>query len=116
MAAAAYKVSLIVAKGSPTGPRRIFPLTASDVNAEFWLFPSGSSEVTLNGSEDVYIVDTIYSAAGTDTSQVEFYINGIVEGTKILNATSLATTIIRPLSQAPLKVPKGATFKAKQLT
>lgn len=116
MAAAAYKVSLIAAKGSPNGPRKIFPLTASDVNAEFWLFPSGSSEVTLNGSEDVYIVDAILSAAGTDTTQVEFYINGLAEGTKILNATSLATTIVRPLSQAPLRVPKGATFKAKQLT
>jgi len=116
MAAAAYKVSLIAAKGSPNGPRRIFPLTASDVNAEFWLFPSGSSEVTLNGSEDVYIVDTIYSAAGTDTTQVEFFINGVAEGTKILNATSLATTIVRPFAQSPLRVPRGATFKAKQLT
>jgi len=114
--AAAYKVSLIAAKGSPQGPRRIFPLTASDVNAEYWLFPSGSSEVTLNGSEDVYIVDTILSAAGTDTTQVEFYINGIADGTKILNATSLATTIVRPFAQAPLRVPRGATFKAKQLT
>lgn len=116
MAAAAYKISLIAAKGSPKGPTRIFPLTASDVNGEFWIFPSGSSEVTLNGSEDVYVIDAIYSAAGTDTSQVEFYINGIVEGTKILNATSLATTIIRPLAQSPLRIPKGATFKAKQLT
>lgn len=116
MAAAAYKVSLIAAKGSPQGPRKIFPITASDVNAEFWLFPSGSSEITLNGSEDVYIVDTIYSAAGTDTSQVEFYINGMAEGTKILNATSLATTVVRPFQNAPLRVPKGATFKAKQLT
>ena len=116
MAAAAYKVSLIGAKGSPNGPRKIFPMTASDVNGEFWLFPSGSSEVTLNGSEDVYIVDAILSASGTDTTQTEFYINGLAEGTKILNATSLATTIVRPLSQAPLRVPKGATFKAKQLT
>lgn len=116
MAAAAYKVSMIAAKGSPNGPRRVFPLTASDVNAEYWLFPSGSSEVTLNGSEDVYIVDVILSAAGTDTSQSEFYVNGLAEGTKILNATSLATTITRPLQQAPLRVPKGATVKIKQLT
>jgi hypothetical protein len=116
MAAAPYKVSLIAAKGSPSGLRKIFPLTASDVNGEFWLFPSGSSEITLNGSEDVYLVDAIYSASGTDTTQVEFYINGMAEGTKLLNATSLATTIVRPLSQSPLRVPKGATFKAKQLT
>jgi len=116
MAAAAYKVSLLVAKGSPNGPRKIFPLTASDVNAEYWLFPSGSSEVVLHGKEDVYIIDTIYSAAGTDTSQVEFYVGGVAEGTKIFNATSLATTIVRPLTQAPLKISAGSTFKAKQLT
>jgi len=116
MTAAAYKVSMIAAKGSPNGPRKIFPLTASDVNAEFWLFPSGSSEITLNGSEDVYIVDTILSAAGTDTTQSEFYINGMAEGTKLLNATSIATTIMRPFASAPLRVPKGATFKVKQLS
>lgn len=116
MAAAAYKVSMLVAKGSPQGPKRIFPMTASDVNGEFWLFPSGSSEVTLNGSEDTYLVDVIYSSSGTDTSQVEFFVNGLSDGTKILNATSLATTIIRPLQTAPFRVPRGATFKIKQLT
>lgn len=116
MAAAPYKISLIASKGSPSGPKKIFPLTASDVNAEYWIFPSGSSEITLNGSEDVYIVDAIYSAAGTDTSTVEFFLNGMSEGTKILNATSLATTIVRPLQTAPFRIPRGATFKAKQLT
>jgi len=116
MAAAAYKVSLLAAKGSPVGPKKIFPLTASDVNGEFWLFPSGSSEVTLNGSEDVYIVDAILSAAGTDTSQAEFYLNGMAEGTKLLNATSIATTVVRPFQSAPFRVPKGATLKIKQLT
>lgn len=116
MAATPYKVSMIVAKGSPAGMRKIFPLTASDVNAEYWLFPSGSSEVTLNGSEDVYIVDTILSAAGVDTSQAEFFINGLAEGTKLLGATSIGTTVQRPFNLAPLRVPKGATVKVKQLT
>lgn len=116
MAAAAYKVSVVVAAGSPNGPRRIFPVTASDVNGEYWLFPSGSSEIVLNGSNDVYVVDTIYSASGTDTTQVEFFINGMSEGTRILNATSTGTIVQRPLQSAPLRIPKGSTVKIKQLT
>ena len=113
--ATAYSVSLIVAKGSPNGPRKIFPITATDVVNAYWVFPSGSSDVTLNGASDVYIVDAIYSGAGADTTQVEFFINGMSDGTKLLNATSLATTIARPLALAPLKVSQGATFKVKQL-
>jgi hypothetical protein len=116
MTAAPFKISMVGALGSPTGAKKIFPLTASDVNAEFGLFPSGSSEVVLSGSADVYIVDMILSAAGTDTSQLEFYINGMAEGTKLLNATSIATTVVRPFQSAPLRIPKGATIKIKQLT
>lgn len=116
MAAAAFKISMIAALGSPNGARKIFPLTASDVNAEFALFPSGSSEVVLSGGADVYLVDMILSAAGTDTSQLELYVNGMAEGTKVLNATSIATTVQRPLNLAPLRIPRGATIKWKQLT
>lgn len=116
MAAAAYKVSLIAALGSPNGPRRIFPLTASDVDGAFWLFPSGASEMVLHGTQDVYLVDAIYSAAGTDTSSVDFFLTGVNTGVKLLNATSLATTITRPLNIAPFRVPAGQMFKAKQNT
>jgi len=114
MVAAPFKVSMVVAKGN--GQTRIFPLTCSDVDAEFALFPSGSSEVVLNGSSDVFIKDLILSAAGTDTSQLELYVNGMAQGTKILNATSIATTVQRPLQSSPLRIPAGATIKWKQLT
>lgn len=116
MAAAAFKISMIGALGNPNGARKMFPLTASDVNAEFALFPSGSSEMVLNGSQDVYIVDMILSAAGTDTSQMDLYVNGMLEGTKILNATSIGTIVNRPFSLAPVRIPKGVSIKWKQLT
>lgn len=116
MAAAPYKISMIVAAGSPSGPRKIFSLTASDVNAAFWLYPSGASSAVLSGDFDSYIVDTILSAAGTDTTQSEFYVGNISTGFKLLNATSLATTIVRPLQNAPVRVPKGQTFGVTQLT
>lgn len=116
MAAAAYKVSMIGALGSPNGPKKVFSLTASDVNGEYWLHPSGANELVLNGSYDVYIIDTILSAGGTDTTQSEFFINGTSTGFKLLNSTSITTVITRPLQQAPFVVPKGSMLKVKQLT
>jgi len=116
MVAAPYKVTLVVAAGNPAGPRKLFSLTASDVNAAFWLFPSGSSSSILSGDFDTYIVDAILSAAGTDTTQSEFYVGNVSTGFKLLNATSLATTIVRPLQNAPIRIPKGQTFGVTQLT
>jgi hypothetical protein len=116
MAAAAYKITLIVALGQPNGVRKMIPLTASDVNAAFWLFPSGSSEMVLHGSQDSYIVDTILSAAGTDTTQTEIYLNGSSTGVKLLNATTLATANSRPFQQAPMRVPAGSLIRFTQLT
>lgn len=116
MTAAPFKISMIAALGSPNGSRKIFPLTASDVNAEFALHPSGANEIVLSGSDDVFLTDMILSAAGTDTSQLELFVNGQAEGTKILNATSIGTIVSRPLQQAPVKIPRGAMIKWKQLT
>lgn len=116
MAAAPFKASLVVAKGNPNGARKIFALTGSDVNGEFLLFPSGSSDVVLSGDSDVYLVDIIYSAAGTDTSNDEIYIGGTSDGTKLYRNTSLTTTVQRILQSAPIKVGKGLSIKMKQNT
>jgi hypothetical protein len=115
MTAAPFKASLIVAKGSPQGARKIFSLTGSDVANEYLLFDSGSSEVTLAGDADVYLIDVIYSAAGTDTTNDAIYVGGVTDGTKIYRSTSLATTISRPLNIAPTRIPKGTSAKFKQL-
>lgn len=116
MVAAAYKVTLVAALGSPNGPRKQIAMTASDVNAAFWLYPSGASELALNGNTDVYIVDTILSASGTDTSNCSFFIGGQNTGVVLLNATSLATTIGRPFQNAPLRLPAGLALKVVQNT
>lgn len=115
MAATPYKVALVCALGSPNGPRKMFSLTASDVAAAFWLFASGSNEMVLNGTQNVYIVDTILSSAGVDTTQSEFYIGGVSTGFKLQNATSLGTIYNRPLQLAPICVPAGLPLKVTQL-
>jgi hypothetical protein len=116
MAATPFKVSMVAALGKPSGARKIFPLTVSDVNGEFALHPSGASEIVLSGEADVYVVDMILSAAGVDTSQLELFVNGQAEGTKILDATSIGTIVGRPLQQAPIRIQKGSMVKWKQLT
>ena len=115
MAATPYKVTLILALGSPAGAKKMIPLTASDVAAAFWLFPSGSSEMVVNGSNDAYIVDTILSGAGVDTTQTEIFLSGSSTGVKLLNATSLTTAVSRPFQQAPLRIPAGSMIRFTQL-
>jgi hypothetical protein len=115
MVAAPFKASMVVAKGSPNGPRKLFALTGSDVAAEYLLFPSGSSDVVLSGDSDVYIVDMVYSAAGTDTTNDQIFIGGTSDGTVLYRSTSLTTTVSRILQNAPVKVPKGQSIKFKQL-
>jgi len=116
MSAAPYKISVIGALGSVNGPRKVFSMTASDVNAAFWLHPSGASEIALHGTMDVFIVDAILSAAGTDTSQSEFYIGGESTGFKLQNATSTGSVVNRTFALAPLRVPAGKALKVIQLT
>jgi len=116
VAAAAFTATLIAAAGSPNGERKSFPLTLSDVNAEYAIFPSGGSEIVLNGKYDVWLTDIIIITGGTDTNFLEIFINGVSTGTKLNNDSSLNTTQIRPLMQAPVKVPAGSMVKFKQLT
>lgn len=113
MAAAAYKVTLAVknSKGQMTS----IPMTASDVNAEFWLFPSGGSELPIS-QHPCTVYDIVYTAAGTDTSQVEIFLNGVSTGRKLFNSANLGTVYNRQSQSAPLQIPAGATVKFKQLT
>jgi len=113
MAAAAYKVVLAV-KNSKNQTTSI-PLTASDVNGEFWLFPSGGSEIPISQNASV-VYDIVYTAAGTDTSQVEIFLNGVSTGRKLFNSANLGTVYNRQSQSSPLQIPPGATVKFKQLT
>jgi hypothetical protein len=115
MAAAPYKISLVMALGSTNGPRKTISMTASDVAAAFWLFPSAANELALHGTQDVYLIDAILSAAGTDTTQSEIYIGGQSTGFKLQNATSVGTVYNRPLQLAPIRVPAGQALKVTQL-
>lgn len=111
-----YTVTLIVALGSPKGPTKAYSFTASDVNAANWLNAAGQANTTFNGNYDCYVVDAILSAAGVTTSQAEFFVGGVSTGFKLQDATSTAATIIRPLTQAPIRVPAGLSLLVQQET
>lgn len=112
MVAAPYKVVLSVVVDGQT---KSIPLTASDVNAAYWLFPDGSNQNTL-GNGAAVIKDIIYTAAGTDTSNVDVYVNGFYTGYRIFNGANLGTVLNRQVQNTPIGVRPGATIRFIQNT
>lgn len=113
MAAAAFKIAMKVVNAQ--GQIKSIPLTVSDVNAAFALFPSGGSELPLSGLPSV-IADMVYTAAGTDTSQLQVFINGVDTGIRVYNAANLGTVYNRQVQSAPISVPAGALVRFVQAT
>lgn len=113
MAAAAYKTSLTVVNAQ--GQVKSIPLGASDVNAAALTFPSAGTEISLS-SVPCVIRDWINTAAGTDTTNITVFINGVNTGIVVFNALNLATTIQRQVASAPISIPGGALVKLVQNT
>lgn len=112
MAAAAYKAALRIVNSA--NQVRSIPVTASDVTAAAWVFPSGGTELQLS-SLPCLVSDILYTAAGTDTSQVAVYINGIDSGIRIFNGANLGTVYDRQVKTSPIAIPAGALVKFTQL-
>jgi hypothetical protein len=78
------------------------------------VFPSGGTELQLSSLPCV-ITDMVYTSAGTDTTQLVVYINGIDSGIRVYNGTNLASTFNRQIQSSPIVVPAGAIIKFTQL-
>ena len=102
--ATAYTGTLIAALGSPNGARKMFYYTASDVAGEFWLAPSGASDLVLNSS-DAFIIDVVPSSAAGTTKNLEVFIAGASTGIFQPLANLVGTIYQRPFNIAPLRVP-----------
>jgi hypothetical protein len=113
MSAAPYKVAIAVR--NQAGQITTIPVTASDVNTAYWIFSSGGSELPLSAMS-CQIIDVVYTAAGTDTSQVYLFVNGINTGKIIFNAANLGTVYNRQLQTSPIGIPAGALVKFQQIT
>jgi hypothetical protein len=112
MVAAPFKIAMTVRNAA--GQQKSVPFTVSDVAAAFALFPSGASEIPLS-SVDAWITDMVYTAAGTDTSQLQVFVNGVDTGIRVYNGANLGTVYNRQIQQSPIYVPAGATIKFTQL-
>jgi len=112
MAAAAYKATLQV---SVDGKRRSIAMAGSDVNAAAWTFPDATTQNSL-GSSVAVITDIIFSAAGTDTSQVDVYVNGTFTNYTIVNSANLYNVLNRQVQSLPIAIAPGATIKFIQKT
>lgn len=113
MAAAAYKINMTVLNDK--GQMTTKYLTASDVNAAYWIHPSGATEIPLS-TRPCWIKDIIYSAAGTDTSNVSLFVNGSDTGLKIVNSANVSTVLNRGVLTNPIFIPQGAFVKFVQNT
>ena len=114
MVAAAYKATLCFASAARRWSVRA---TVSDVNGEYFLFPSGASDYQLPAGEgNVMLTDIILSAAGTDTSQSDIYVNDNTIGIQIANAANVGTVFNRQFMSVPLTFKGGARLRFKQLT
>lgn len=92
-------------------------LSASDVNAEFFLAPSGASDLVLDGKQDCKIVQMLYSNTPATTVKANIYINGQNTGITLVGAANAPTTVNPQVSfLKPIYVPAGSQLKFVQST
>jgi len=114
MAAVPYQVSItLAANGKPNKNMRV---TASDVNAAYWVAADGSSEIVFSTVSAGYIADMIFVATGTDTTQVAVYKNSVDTGIRLVNAANGATVLGRQSQSLKLSFNPGDKFRFQQLT
>lgn len=113
MVAAPFKVSMNIRNSA--GQSKMLYLTASDVNAAAWVFPSGGTELQLSSLPCV-ITDIVLSAAGTDTTNTGLYVNGVHTGIIIVHSANLYSAFQRQVFSSPIQIPAGALVKFVQNT
>jgi len=109
-----YTGTIIAALGSSNGARKMFYYTSSDVAGEFWLAPSGASDLVLNGTTDVWIIDVLPSSSAGTTKNLELFISGTSTGVIQPLANLVGTIYNRPFNIAPMRIPAGQMFKVVQ--
>lgn len=113
MAAAAFTGTLILENMS-TKQRKQVRVTFSDVAAAFGIFPSGENILTLPSDANYSIVDLILSAAGTDTTNMDLYVNQNTTGIVVNNASNVGTVYNRQFQMSPVDIRGGSTIRFTQ--
>lgn len=116
MVAAPYTASLVFANAQNPNERISYYCTASDVTTEKYVFPDGQTTVTLPPGKSWVFADLILSAAGTDTSQAQVFVNGNVIGVTIANAANVYNVLQRQVPSLALAFKGGSSVQFTQLT
>jgi len=109
MAAAAFKA--VVKLVGDNGRTLQYPCTVSDVAAANYVFQDASNDTTLPSDTNWRIADVVLSAAGTDTTTADIFVNGKSTGEAVMNAANLATNLSRQFMGAPVGIQAGARLR-----
>lgn len=95
-----------------------YPVTVSDVNGEYYVFPDGNNDTVLASNHGVLaLIDCVLSETGTDTSTADIYVNGKATGERILNAANQGTNFSRQFTPTtPMFIAAGSRIRIKQIT
>lgn len=108
MATTQYATAII--KSGRTGQNKAFRIFCSDAAGSV-TWPDGAGSITF--PMGTYLVDLIFAATLATTPTLTVNVGG--QPYTILNtATMTAATIIRPLQQAPIAIPAGASLNIVQ--
>jgi hypothetical protein len=89
--------------------------TASDVNAEYWIFLDGSSDLVL--SKGGAIRDIFFSTTAGTTNRVAIYAGGIDTGKVLVQNANQSGTVVKQVRDSnPINVNAGAKLRFKMLT
>lgn len=112
--ATAYTGTIVLAKGSPNGPRESKYFTASDVAAAGYVFQDGNAFMTVPANAPYFLVDVVLSAAGADTTTSQIYVNGAPTPAVIVNVANVYTVLNRQIQSAPVGFQPGSSVKFYQ--
>lgn len=108
MATPQYATAIV--QSGRTGKKYPYRVYCSDAAGSV-TWPDGASSITFAGT--ARLVDLIFGATLATTPTLTINVGGLP--VTILNtATMTAATIIRPLQQAPIEIPMGASLNIVQ--
>jgi hypothetical protein len=109
--ATAYKGTVLVRYGN--GRSRTYKITASDVAAAAWVMEDASTILKVASTQgSVQIADIILTGAGgTDTTNIEIWVNGKQTGEIVLGGANTTATISRQIQGSPVMVEPGAQIQ-----
>lgn len=105
--------TMVVAAGSPAGPRKSYRMYCSDA-AGAVTYSSGMSSEVLNGDSDVYVIDFFTPTALATMVSITAYVGGQPTGDVLACASNIATTIGRQFQQSPVLIKRGRSLTLVQ--